>query len=203
MDEAKQKEIYDKVADHIDNNRDKINEILSNCAITSNFFSEETIKKYEEILNFDVSSCILNEPSEEQYDINTINSIFKMLETTKPANHQKLLRSTSERSMSVASLALSEHDQQENTNEVLRQLKEVSDLLKGIKNCPMQIPDLTKIKQNETEKRNKFTDLVFQLQRLAKEMKNIATTDNLKDKVETVKLDDAFLEDLNHLSKVN
>lgn len=59
------------------------------------------------------------------------------------------------------------------------------------------------ISSQETERKNGFIELVFTLQKLAKELRNIALTDDLKNKVDlkSLPINDDFINDLRKLSK--
>lgn len=208
MEDSQRKLLYDKVANHIQERSEEINEILSNCSITPKFVSQENQNKLEEILNLDTSSVVRNVSCDEFYDPEFLESIFKFLGTQKPKPQQqhqpRLFKATSQRTLSMTSLALSESDHQENVNDVKRQILEVQNLLENLNDSPLTIPNMNKIAEQETEKKSKFIELVFSLQKLAKELQSIAATDNLKDKESKTPLPVTkdLLDDLNHLSQV-
>lgn len=205
MENSRQKQLYDEVANHIQERSKEVNTILSNCSITSNFESQETQSKLEKVLSIDASSVVRKVSSENFYDSESLETIFKMLSTANshPTKQPRLIRSLSQGS--VASLPSSEHDNQENINEVKRQLEDVKSLLENLKDCPLNIPDMNDYTEKETEKRNKFIELVFKLQKLTKELNSIAATDKFKKVKEpntAHPMTKYLLDDLNHLSQV-
>lgn len=81
MNESKEKLLYDKIANNIQGNIVKINEILSNCKIDSNFVSSESeVKKFFES-ETSSNNIIKNESTTEYYDSNSLTELFKMLES--------------------------------------------------------------------------------------------------------------------------
>lgn len=205
MSNETQKELYDKIANFIQQNGDKINEILSNSTVNSNILTEETQKKFEEALKVEISNVQENTASDEYYDPEVIDSIFRMLDSGKTSSaNPKLIRSTSQRSISVSSLTTSENENQENMNGVMKQFKDIGSVLEGINNCEFENPDMTTFEARETEWRNKFYEFVFSLQRITKEINNIAATDHFKGEINPLPnaLDDQLLKNLNDLSKV-
>lgn len=62
---------------------------------------------------------------------------------------------------------------------------------------------MNSISSRETERKNEFIELVFTLQKLAKELRNIALTDDLKNKVDlkSLPINDELIDDLKKLSE--
>lgn len=105
MENSEQKLLYDKIANNIQGNIIKINNILSGCKITSNFASDESQEKIANFFEQRTETCSLvkNQSSSEYYDANTLSELFKLLESGSSTNNtHKPLGIT--RSVSVSSL---------------------------------------------------------------------------------------------------
>lgn len=83
----------------------------------------------------------------------------------------------------------------------MKQFEDLKKVLDSIIDCPMIIPDIGKVSAEETERKNEFIELVLSLQKLAKELRNIAMTDNPKNKVDLkfLPINNEFLNDLKQL----
>lgn len=76
-------------------------------------------------------------------------------------------------------------------------------VLNRIIDCSIEIPNTNSISSQVTERKNGFIELVFTLQKLAKELRNIAMTDNLKNKLDlnSLQINGEFINDLKNLSQ--
>jgi hypothetical protein len=205
--EAELKPKFDRIADQIVRNKEEINNILSNCSVESKLISVEFQKKIEEIFNSNTSDIIQNKASDEYYDTETIDTIFKYLDSGKPAQQSRLFRSESQLSisstMSLQTTESTSSSNQENIKEFMRQLSEAKGILESISNSPLNVPDLTTIAAGVTEQKSHFIELVFSLRRLMKELTSIAATDKIEKEVSLPgKVDDDFLSSLQHLNEV-
>lgn len=83
----------------------------------------------------------------------------------------------------------------------MKQFEELKDILESIDDCPIAIPDFTSITAEQTEQKNSFIDLVLKLQKLAKELRNISLTDDLKSKIDlkAMPIDEKLLDELKQL----
>lgn len=205
MESFSDKLMYSKVAESIRDNIEDINKLLENCAITSRISTEE-----EKIYNFfstDTEKFVNCFAKPEYYDLDQVSKIFEMLESAKPESKKKPklnLRSDSVSSLASSSGQSSEDVSQlhDNKSEVQIHLTEIRTILESISNSVIKVPDMNSIKSKETANHTSFVDTVMSLQKLAKELQNIALSDNAGEEQETFNIDEKFVTDLTHLSQV-
>lgn len=104
MEQSEQRLYYDKIANNIQGSIVKVNKILSNCKINSNLASDESQEKISKFFESETSSSIIkNKSRAEQYDSNSLNELFKLLENgnTLSHGHKPLVMA---RSLSISSL---------------------------------------------------------------------------------------------------
>lgn len=203
----------DRIADQVVRNAEEINNILSNCSVESNLLSTEFQNKIEDIFNSNTSNILNQQTTDEYYDLETIDTILKHLDSGKPAqqtNRISLIRSESQRSIYSSSSSLhmttieSTANNQENIKEFMRQLSEAKEIIESITNCSLQIPETTTITTRVTEQKNQFIELVFSLKRLLKELKSIASTDKKENEaILPDEINEDLLSGLQHLNEVN
>ena len=81
--ESLEKLQYDKIANEIQGNIGRINEILSSCEIGSNFVSNKSEEKIVEFLKKSEDlSLIKNVSSSEYYDSEKLSALFQMLDNS-------------------------------------------------------------------------------------------------------------------------
>lgn len=207
MDSISEKLLYDNVADNVRNNIEDINKLLGNSSIQSKVAAQE--KQIIDFLTLDIETLIEDEPKADYYDLNKVSKIFELLQPTKPEGKKKLKSLRSESTSSLVSTPSSNQSSEdvsqpeEYTNEVRAHLTAVRSVLETVRNTSIECPDLNAIKDKETAKIVKFCDLVMSLQKVAKELNNIASSDKLVDNQGALTIDSNLLTDLDHLSQVS
>jgi hypothetical protein len=94
-------------------------------------------------------------------------------------------------------------DDSDNLAELMNQMREMRDTLSGIENTKIEETNLNELRATETERNNEFFELVFSLQRIARELTSIATANKQKKEELPVGFVDAgFIARLTHLDKV-
>lgn len=214
-------EIYDKVTNKVATNIQKINNILSSSKIDSQLAKDETKEVIEKILNFDQSEIVMKERTSEYYDLKSISAMLKTLDVHNKSvdSHKRKVN----RSESVSSLGMykelwhkfknitlnfyfipaSDDSNRDFMPELRNQLNEIKNVLESIENDKIELYDEESSVANVMTKNNKFFELVFTLQRLAREMTSIASTDNISSKnSEFPIIDNDFVDQLQQLDKV-
>ena len=102
----------------------------------------------------------------------------------------------------LKSLASTE-DEGDNITEMMNQLKEMRNLLSAIWNTSIYDSNLEEIRFAETERQNKLFEIVFYIQKLARELITIASANKEKKKeLPESTLDSQLIEKLSKLYKV-
>lgn len=202
MDSISEKSMYDKVADNIRDNIEHMNRLLENCAINSKVVTQES--QIAEFISLDVDNLIKNQPKCDYYDLEQVANVFNMLGSSKSENKKrnKMLWSSLS-SLTSSSLSLEDAAASSDYNkEVKYLLNEIRNTLESISNSSINAPDLNSISNKETAKSNSFVDLFTKLQKLSKELQNIASTDTAEGE-DDLNIDVTFIERLKRLSEVS
>jgi hypothetical protein len=88
--------IYDKVANKIQGNVNRINSILANCSIATKLDNQEMQRKFENILNINTESIIRTTPTSEYYDLDKVTKVLEMLDKSDAGDSSKKIRSRAE-----------------------------------------------------------------------------------------------------------
>lgn len=207
MESITEKFMYDKVADNIRHNIENINKLLENCALHSKVATQGS--KIADFLTLDVDNLIEDEPKSDYYDLDQVSKIFDMLRSSKSETKKKGKLAMLERRPSFSSItSLSNLSIEDVTphgyyTEVKSNLKAICNLLEGISNTSINAPDLNSIANKETSKNSTFVDLLMKLQKLSKELRNIASTDNIVQDEESLNIDDKLINSLSRISEVS
>lgn len=208
MDSFSEKVLYNQVSDTIRSNIDSINQILSNCAINSKTANEE-----EKLLNFlsiDSNKLLVDGHKADYYDFDEVAKVFNMLESSKP--DVKKRPKTTSRSESVSSLASTPGQSCEDVphqleslavNEVTTYLSDIRGALQSITESSFNVLDINSLHHSETNKNTKFCDLVMSLQKLAKDLQSIASSDSNSVSDEYPAIDSQLINNLQQLNHVS
>lgn len=205
-----EKDAYNQIADNIRENTVNINNILSNCAINSKIVREEN--KINEFLSIDTNELFYDGPKVDYYDLDQVAKVFDLLESSKPEIKKKFkIQSRTGSVSSLASTTSSAHSSEDishlNENFTLSEIKTcLSDIrvtLENITDSNFISLDLNTMHNNETSKSSKFVDLVMSLQKLAKVLQNIASSDNSAENGESPKINSELTTNLCQLSQVS
>lgn len=200
MDHEKAQFIYDEIADNVKANIFEINKVLSNCSIESKFATNSTEKKFRKILSLSSENIMKNEAISEYYDLSKVNIILEMLDSMKSCDgyRRRLMRVDSLSSLHSTST----EDEGDNITEMMNQLKEMRELLSAIWNTSIYDSNLEEIRIAETERQNKLFEIVFYIQKLARELITIASANKEKKKeLPESTLDSQLIEKLSKLYK--
>jgi len=198
---------YNQVATNIKHNIQHINDLLGNCEITTNIASDETKFHFEQILTIDPQKLINNKPQASYYDLDAIGKIFEMLEPRAGSDGKR--KALKYRCDSVASLMsdASEHDQIEQDTEsiqdILNCLKDIKANVERISNSSIQPPDIQQAQEEASNRNSALVDQASKLQKIAREIQNIANTDKLESSEPSIQLDDDLISNLQKLSQVS
>ncbi|KAG5679281.1 hypothetical protein PVAND_008860 [Polypedilum vanderplanki] len=193
--------IYDEVADKIKLYTADINKVLSNCSLISEFSTKDTEEKFDKIFNLETTKLFKNEQSSEYYNLDKVTEILEMIDSSKFTDGGKKL--TRGRIDSVLSLhSVTDDDEKDNLHEIKSQMKETRELLGQITNTHIEEQNLNDFKVAETQRNNKFFEMVFNLQKIARELTSIASM-NRKNKEELPDevIDNQFIERIITLDK--
>jgi hypothetical protein len=208
MESLNDKLMYAKVSENIRGNIECINKLLEDCAFSSRISSEETKISKPKYLSIETEKFINNFPKADYYDLDLASKIFEMLETSNPENKKKAklnFRSESVTSLASSSGLSSEDVTQlhEDNQEFQSHLTKIRTVLESISDFIIKVPDLHSIKDKETSTNTSFVDLVMSLQKLAKEMQNIASSDTVRDEQESFNIDGKLVYGLTLLTQVS
>lgn len=206
MESVSETVLYENVADNVRNNIGKINKLLENCTLQSKVAAQE--KQILDFLSLDIETLIEEQPKDDYYDLTKVTRIFEMLEPPKVEGRKKMKTLRTESTLSLASNASNHSNedvsqQEDYTHEVSANLSEIRSVLESIHNSSIRCPNLNAIKEKETAKNVKFCDLVMSLQKFAKELNNIASSDKLVSEQDSLIIDSNLLLDLDRLSQVS
>lgn len=203
MESITEKFMYDKVADNIRDNIESINRLLSICTLHSKGQESQIV----DFFSLDINNLIDEKSKAEYYDIDKVTKIFDLLGSTKSENKKrnKFLGSEfgSSSSLTTSCLSIDNATSSEHKNEMKSHLTEIRVAVESISNGFIKSPDLRCIENRETAKNTAIVDLSVKLQKLSKELQNIASTDNIFENQESLDIDDKFIIKLNQLSEVS
>lgn len=206
MESINERNLYDNVAYNVRNNIESINELLGNCSVQSKVATQE--QQIVDFRSLNAETLLRDEPKDDYYDLSTISKIFDMLEPSKLEGKKKLKSVRSESTFSLLSAtsnqSVDDFSQPDDyINEVTRNLTDIRTTLEQIQNSSIQCPDLNAIRNKETAKNVKFCDLVMSLRKFAKELNNIALSDQLVDDHQKMPvINNKLLSDLDQLCQV-
>lgn len=210
MESFNEKELYNQIADNIRENTVDINNLLSNCASDSKIASEEN--KINDFLSIDTNEIFFDGSKVDYYDLDQVAKVFDMLESSKPEVMKKFkIQSRSESVSSLTSTTSSAHSTEDishlnenvTVSEITTYLTDIRAALQSITDSNFTSLDLNTLHNKETSKSSKFVDLVMNLQKLAKELQNIASSDNNAEKGESPKIDSELTTNLCRLTQVS
>lgn len=201
-------EIFAKAADNIRDNLHNVNKLLEDCEIASEVADQEN--KIASFLLLDIDQLIEDKPKDNFYDLDQISKILEMLETSKPEGKKKLRHMRSESSSSLLSMTSSHSlgpsnediaQNQDYINEVSSLVGWIRSTLKTICNSTIEPPDLNSVKDKESSRMLNFSENMMNLQKLAKELHKIASTDKTNDDQKEFHIDKELVDDLKQLSQ--
>lgn len=204
MESISDKAMYDKVAANIRDNLENISKHLASCEILSTVANEE--QKITDFLTIDAEKLIEDQPKSDYYDLKEVSTLWELLEVSKPELKRRHLKSGFvNRSESMSSLVSTTCQSIEDISQLsdvnIKDIDEIRNIIETISNTRLNVPDLNFIKNKETSANAKFVDLVMNLQKLAKELNSIASSDTtLKENNTTV--GSQLINDLQRLSAV-
>lgn len=191
---------YSKVAEKIHFYRDKINELLANVELES-----EVVKNEDKITNFLTSDAddLVGEAFSGYYNLDQVKNIFDMLQPSEPKKRAKLLTRT-ESTISLGSISTTSLDCAQgidNSSDVKNNISVIRNILEGIKNKALKDVDLMDINDKETARQITFQELIMMLQKLAKELQSIASSDVSNSTFKAPAINNDLIEDLNKLTQ--
>lgn len=195
--------MFDKLSENIKSNISNINKLLTDCEIRSHIVTQNA--KIVDILAHDQQSLMKDEPRSEYYDLEQVSNIFEMLDSTKPEGRKKMKSARSESAQSLTSSSgrcLEDLQVRDHTTEITSRLNDIRSIIESIKNSDIKVAALDSIKDKETAKNTKFVDMIFNLQKIAKELQSIATTIDYAAEVNSLEIDQELISDLRKLSQV-
>lgn len=207
-------ELRKKVSENVFNNINVINELLTNPP------QSDIVEKAEELSLLCKSNSedfVHNEPSDEYYNLKTIEKLASLMEIEKISfddkdskkNHRHRLNS--DRAGSRTSLASFPSMEDFNTasneellNEIQSSIDNMKENLARTSHEPLNIDFLHEMKSKDFRKKAKLIGFVANLKRLQNELEKIALSDNVKSAgvADDFEIDDSTIDDLRTLNKV-
>lgn len=168
---ANNKELYDRLSENIMLNIESINNLLTDCSIRSIAASEELQGKFSDFEAINTNDFIKDQPKDDYYDLDEVAKIFEMLDVKR--------KGSKSRSETCPNLPIEDELQSFHGQDLVSsQLKEIRAVLRNIRPSTIKLPDISAIQANSKASENNFIDLVLNLQKFAKELQDIANTDN-------------------------
>lgn len=203
--------LYKTVSQNIKVNLESINKLLRSCEISSKVATQET--KITDFISINTDELIKDEAKADYYDLCQVAKIMEMLDLSKPEGKKKPMakhfhnmgRSESTSSLASSASTHSNEDNGQATENVSAHLVGIRTSLESISNSMIRVPETNRIRNKETDRNEKFVDLVMKLQKLAKELQNISTSIGAEDaqQPEHLEIDGKLAEDIEHLSQVS
>lgn len=205
MSDDAERNIYAKVAENITNNIESINDLLENCEINSEVAKQE--KQILDFLSLDGRSLIYDEAKDDYYNLEKVSKVFEMLRPARSENKKKLKFPRSESVTSLSSTHscddVSILQRQDSSVDVQTCLLEIRKVAENIKNIRIEYPNLDEIQNQETKKNEKFNGLFIKLQKISKELENIASTETTAQNQDMPKVGEELVENLKRLNQVS
>ncbi|XP_070501977.1 uncharacterized protein [Chironomus tepperi] len=193
-------EIYDEVANKIYSKIPNVNKLLSNCELDSKLVREGTEEKLEKIFSINTSDIVVKGRNRKRYDLSKVSAMVKKLDMHAKTSSDVPKKKTA-RSGSVSSLG-SEDNNRDYQAEILSHLQEMRTTIGSIKNTSIIEDDGNSAFEAVTTSNNNFLQMVFGLQRIANEMKVIASNDSVtSDSLSLSFVDDTFIDRLKKIDK--
>lgn len=207
--------LRNKVAENVLNNINVINDLLKTSPST------DIITKSEELLELCKSNSqdhTSNQPSDEYFNLATIDKLAKLTEIEKLSyddkDSKKRNRNISSSRTSLSSFSSIEDFQSVPQDELLTDIQSSIDSMKlhlfNISLRPLTVDFLADMKAKELAKKKKVIAFVVDLNRLQKEIEKIASSDNFNlssvkkshDDADDFEIDETTIDDLRTLNKV-
>lgn len=198
---------YNKASHSIQNHISSINDLLKSARIESTLDNSEFGTKFGEIVNFDFDSCFTDVVKKDYYNEKEVDELWHMLcdspiNSPKKPKLRKAVSSASLLEQTTSSSPKTTTSKELEISEISDHLEMIQKNLENITNMELKILDLKEIQENNLEMNISIQNIAFDIQKIEKDIKNSAATDQVTRKTFVSAVDQDFILLLKQLNQV-
>ncbi|CAO1441707.1 unnamed protein product [Diamesa serratosioi] len=199
---------YDKASQSIQQHMSSINDLLKSATIESKLENSEFSTKFNEIVNCDFDSCFTDVAKSDYYNEKELDEFWNLL-SDSPNNSPK--KPKLKKAISSVSIILEQTTSSPITTTTSREfdIAEISDHLESIEknlesitNTELKIANLKDNQHKNLEMSNSIMNLVFDIQKVSKQIKSSASTDLISSETFECSIDKDFILMLKQLNQI-